>query len=341
MPHEVTIRADGRAEAFYGSNNPAWHNLGKVVEGTLNSADAIKAAGLDWTVGTEPLFTSDMVEVKGYVRTFRQDTRETLGVVTDAYEVVQNVEAFDFMDGLAADGIMKYETAMSLRGGRVVVLLAVMPVVYEIVQGDAIKPYILFATGHDGARGVSVLPTATRVVCANTLRAAEQGQARKTLSMRHTASIKDRLIQAQRLITTAGKTFEANIAAARQMVGRQITDAKFYEYVGKLWPKPAADAGERTKNNYSRTLKVLEANYFRDAKQQIAGIARTPWAAYNAVSQQIDHPHKTYEQIKRERGEGMADRIKRRENHFTSTMIGTDAEFKMEAFQLAQELVTA
>jgi phage/plasmid-like protein (TIGR03299 family) len=342
VAHEITIRADGRAEAFYGMNNPAWHNLGTVVAGTLASAEAIKAAGLDWEVKTEPVYTSDMQPVEGWQRTFRSDNRETLGVVTDGYEVVQNSEAFDFVDGLAQDGIMQYETAMSLRGGRVVVLLAKMPQVFEIVAGDKVAPYILLATGHDGGRGISVMPTAVRVVCANTLRAAESaGAKRKALSMKHTRSIKERLTLAQRLITAAGKSFEANIATARQMCGRQISDAMFYQYVGKLWPKPEASAGERTHGNYSRAMRSLEANYFRDAKQQIAGIARTPWAAYNAVSQYIDHPTKTPEQYKRERQEGSADRTRRRENHFTSTMMGTGADFKMEAYELAQELATA
>lgn len=44
MPHEISVRTDGRAEAFFSMNEPAWHGLGKVVAGTLNSADALLAA---------------------------------------------------------------------------------------------------------------------------------------------------------------------------------------------------------------------------------------------------------------------------------------------------------
>lgn len=339
MAHEITVRSDGRAEAFYGSNTPAWHNLGTVVSGTLNSEQAIEAAGLGWEVGTEPIYDADQNAIEGFQRTYRKDTRATLGVVTAGYEVVQNREAFDFMDGLLQDGIMQYETAMSLRGGKCIVILASMPKSWEIVAGDTVKPYILLTTGHDGGRGISLMPTAIRVVCANTLRAAESGGAkRKALSMKHTKSVRDRLEVASKLLTQAGKTFEANIEISRRMVGKQISDARFYEYVGKLWPKPADDAGERTKGNYRRALEALEFNYFKDAKQQIAGIARTPWAAYNAVSQLIDHPAKTAEQEKREREESPDKKLVRRENHFATTLLGADADFKLDAFELAQAL---
>ena len=44
MPHEI--------ETMFSARIPAWHKLGTVTEGALNSADAIVQAGLDWTVST-------------------------------------------------------------------------------------------------------------------------------------------------------------------------------------------------------------------------------------------------------------------------------------------------
>src|SRR6266699_3339319 len=109
MAHELSIREDGRVEAFFGSKEPAWHGLGMVVDGTPSSAEAIELAGLGWEVGTEPIYPADMQPIEGWRRTIRQDSKATLGVVTDGYNVVQNREAFDFIDGLLQDGLMKYE----------------------------------------------------------------------------------------------------------------------------------------------------------------------------------------------------------------------------------------
>ena len=341
MAHEISVRSDGRAEAFFGMNEPAWHGLGKVVAGTLNSAQAIEAAGLDWTVTSDPIFDQDGKEIEGYRVNRRSDSKAALGIVSDDYQIVDNREAFDFVDGLLADGVMKYETAGALKGGRVIWMLATMPGEFEVVAGDAMRRYVLLSTAHDGSRAVQVSPTSIRVVCANTLRMADRAAGKNILAIRHTESVKQRLQIAQQVLTQANKSFDANLESARRLVGRQISDAMFYQYIGKLWPEPEASAGERTKNNYSRAIRALENNYFHDAKQQIAGIARTPWAAYNAVTQLIDHPKKSIEQANREARESLADKARRKENHFASVMMGAGASFKQEAFDAACELVQA
>lgn len=339
MAHELSI-VDGQAEAFFGSNVPAWHGLGTVVAGTLSSAAAIEAAHLGWTVGIEDIFTADMKPIEGWKRTYRQDTRDTLGVVTDGYNVVQNVEAFDFIDSLLQDGVMQYETAGALRGGRVIWALATIPGSIEVAQGDAMKRYILLSTGHDGSKAVTVAPTTVRVVCANTLAMADRETRKNKLSIRHTDSVKDRLNLASKLLREAGATFDQNIAQARKLCGRQISDADFYSYIGKLYPAPLQSAGDRTKSNHKRLMDELRRNYFTDAKQNIDGIKRTPWAAYNAVTQMIDHPTKSYEQQTRERREGSADKLARKERHFQSVLMGAGAAEKQQAFDLAIELVS-
>lgn len=339
MAHEISIRADGRAEAFFGSSKPAWHGLGTVVANTPSSADAIELAGLNWEVACEPIFTADMQQIDGHKRTYRADTKATLGVVTDGYHVVQNAQAFAFVDGLLADGIVKYESAGALKGGRIVWLLAHMPGDFEVAAGDTLKRYVLLSTGHDGSRAVTVQPTTVRVVCANTLAMADRAAAGKKLAIRHTESVHDRMALAQRLLTEAGRTFDANLASARKLCGRQISDQAFRDYLAALYPAPAASSGDRTKGNHRKTVDAISSGYFSARTNNLAGISRTPWAAYNAVTEYIDHPPKSWEQSQRERKEDTADRQKRAENHFSSVLLGSGAAEKQSAFNLALELV--
>ena len=42
---------------FFASNTPAWHGLGKVLDNPPTTAEAIKAAGLDWQVNEQAIFT--------------------------------------------------------------------------------------------------------------------------------------------------------------------------------------------------------------------------------------------------------------------------------------------
>ena len=89
------------------------------------SEEALIAAGLNWNVVQEPIYTTENEPIKGYKANVRDSDRKVLGVVTDRYKVVQNHEAFSFTDELLGQGV-KYETAGSLQEGRKVWLLAHM-----------------------------------------------------------------------------------------------------------------------------------------------------------------------------------------------------------------------
>ena len=125
---------------FYVREVP-WHGLGVRVEETLDSAQALEAAGLDWKVVQKPIYTADIVCSSGKVYTsdeklipnFKANVRDSdgsvLGVVSDRYRIVQNEEAFAFTDALLGEGV-RYETAGSLQNGRKVWMLAKLPEKY-------------------------------------------------------------------------------------------------------------------------------------------------------------------------------------------------------------------
>ena len=178
MSHEITIRHDGSAEAAYALT-PAWHGLGTVVQHTMTSQEAIILAQLNWSVKQVPIFARvppGPNEVQGFTEyrinnrwaNIRTDTDAILGLVGTTYKVVQNRDAFDFVDGLHQDGIIKYESAGSLKGGKIVWLLARMPEEFMLASGDVQRKYILFSTSHDGSGTIRCLPTSVRVVCWNT-----------------------------------------------------------------------------------------------------------------------------------------------------------------------------
>jgi hypothetical protein len=98
---EVTINGQRIVEAMY-ANKPAWHGLGQIFDaaGTLapDSETAIELAHLDWNVCKEPIALMDGRKVDDYFALVRQDTRNALYVVGNEYEVLQNREAFAFLD---------------------------------------------------------------------------------------------------------------------------------------------------------------------------------------------------------------------------------------------------
>src|SRR5205823_14499225 len=110
------------------------------------------------------------------------------GIVSDEYEVVENRDAFQFLDTLIGPEL-QFETAGSLWGGRRVWVLARLPQYVEF-GGDPSATYIYVANSHDGSMAVTAAITPIRIVCANTLGAAlRESQhgvaAQRTFRFRH------------------------------------------------------------------------------------------------------------------------------------------------------------
>ena len=94
-----------------------WHGLGTRVEEAPTSTDALRMAGLDWSVVQRNIQVCGGAKIKNYKANVRDSDGTVLGVVSDRYKIVQNAEAFEFTDSLIG-GEVRYETAGSLNGGR-------------------------------------------------------------------------------------------------------------------------------------------------------------------------------------------------------------------------------
>jgi len=213
MAHNLNYNQQTGKHSFFSVKEKAWHGLGTIIENYPTSAEAIKYAGLDYTVEKRPLFTIDGnnnafsngeaipdIEVPNYFATARADNDEVLGVVGNDYEVVQNVNAFDFFDSIVGgkEGIL-YETAGALGKGERIFITAKLPDYIRVGRDDLIEQYLFLTTSHDGFGSITAAFTPIRIVCNNTLNAALQGAA-NTIKIRHTASAHDKLKQAHKLL---------------------------------------------------------------------------------------------------------------------------------------------
>ena len=65
MAHNLNYNEENKEYSFFSVKERAWHGLGKIVDQYPTSAEAIKFAGLDYTVEKRPLFTYDSENHKG------------------------------------------------------------------------------------------------------------------------------------------------------------------------------------------------------------------------------------------------------------------------------------
>lgn len=267
---------------FYVRETP-WHGLGTRVNEALNSKEALIAAGLNWNVVQEPIYTEIEELVEGYKANIRDVDRKVLGVVTDRYKIVQNQEAFAFTDELLGEGV-RYETAGSLQGGRKVWLLAHLPHEY-IISGERISPYLVFFNSHDGSGAIKAAITPIRVVCQNTLNLA-LSTAKRSWSMIHTGDIKgkmqeakDTLFMAEKYMDNLGKEFET-------LRKKKLTDQQVLEYIEILLPLEE-DSTPQQIRNMKRLREDMKMRYF-DAPD-LKDVGKNAYAFVNAVSDFATH----------------------------------------------------
>lgn len=233
---------------FYVREVP-WHGLGTRVEEALTSADALRIAGLDWLVEQKPIQVCGGNRIENFKANIRSTDGKVLGVVSDRYQIVQNVEAFDFTDELIG-GDVRYETAGSLQEGKKVWMLAKMP--STKVVGDDVEPYLCFSNTHDGSGAIRICMTPIRVVCNNTLNLAFSGASRQW-STRHTGDLKYKMQEARLCLELAEKYMDGLASYADRLANTTITDEQLDKLLAEMFPVDEEKDGERKKNSAKKS----------------------------------------------------------------------------------------
>jgi phage/plasmid-like protein (TIGR03299 family) len=305
MSHGITS-----SDSMYSVRELPWHGLGAVLDEYPASIDeALQKAGLawrvthgdvvvvkraDWTDDFGIEHPAELIPARGFKANLREDTGEVLGIVSGEYEVVENVDAFRFLDALIGSE-MHFETAGSLWGGRRVWVLARLPEYVEL-GGDLSATYIYVANSHDGSMAVTAAVTPIRIVCANTLgaalRQAERGaSAQRTFRFRHTGNLQGKFAEAR---TVLGMTidYQAQFKTVADQLARESIGPDRLErtVLRHLWTIDE-DTGKLARQHRQRTIESVLAIF---AGRGVAGdtTGNSPaskWCAWNAIAEQLDY----------------------------------------------------
>ena len=259
-----------------------WHGMGTCVQTAPDSKTALITAGLDWKVVKKDVYV-DNILADGYKANIRDSDNSILGIVTDRYKIVQNDDAFAFVDNLVDGSNTTYETAGSLRNGKTVWMLAKMP--DEKILGDDIEQYLCFTNTHDGTGSVKVFFTPIRVVCANTLSAAIESAPRSWYAT-HTGNIQGKLHEAQETLFRAEACMKALKTDADELVKKKFSDLQIASMINQLFPEVTSDMSERQKENIMTMKKKFITCYNMDDLQNFKG---TGWGFVNAAADYAAH----------------------------------------------------
>jgi phage/plasmid-like protein (TIGR03299 family) len=227
----------------------------------------------------------------------RLDTGEILGKGTKDYECLQPVDAFGFCDAALGEGLVEYRCAGTLKGSRVIWILASLPGFMKLPGDDIVTKYLLLATSFDGSMSVWILITPIRVVCWNTLQAAITGAVNEAHSRHsvgkaivrfwHTRGIRERVFNYAAELAKIRDHYTQTEQVYNLLARRQLTEEEVKTYIEAVFPirEDAIRPGKMMAIR-DRVRNLFEGEGLGSKLESAKG---TAWGLYNAVSEWTDH----------------------------------------------------
>ena len=371
MAHDINIE-NGKA-AFFSLRESAWHGLGQVVQAPVSDDKVLELAGLGWQVEKQPLYRSDMTPITDHVAIVRMDTQKTLGIVGKDFTPIQNdylINWFRALDGFADVTI---ETAGALGDGETVWVLARCKGLHFDLGGDEHQGFMSMTNGHAGNRKLMLTPTMIRQVCANTTRMITQQKRENTVAsgweLRHTANIVDNLERIRELYARTTKAWAVTEEALRMLAKMPASDEAITRLATEPWVDPkrakddanaperaireALEADERAaagegpdeteRVNVMREMRIqsIRSTFESPTCTRYASTRGTLFAAYNAVTEYLDHDAPSRVQGMKEMDEATRKRAVAMKRFESANFGGHNDKIKARAFKLAMELAGA
>lgn len=309
-------------------NEPAWHGAGIVVEDEVLTKQRVfeELPLLASPVVKVPLYAAHVdstgaahvVNTNGHHALVREADSKMLSVVQGRYTICQNDELFDFAEAIVAEsaqlgdaddvwmpesaregGPAIWKTAGTLKDGKVTWGMLRLPgdIAIAGIPGERLVPFLSVRNTFDRSGGVAAAVHWTRIVCANTLGMAF-GEAPRSFSIRHTESLKGRLMQARQALGmtyTYGKALE-DLGA--EMLRVDVTPRQFRRYLRDLMPLTLeAVESKKVRENIMGLREGLFHVY--DQAPNLQEIKGTAWGAYQATiefEQHVRYPERTPDQ---------------------------------------------
>lgn len=311
----------GRVAAVYGNNRPAWTRLGTVYTDDVTTLDLRSHPELNWHISKKPMAVwtpNGWTEDTDAFSLHRDDTgaKLTTQPVGSRYQVIQNVDSWNFLDKVVGRNGARYDAVGSIYGGREMFASVHMPKhAYKVGNHSTIDPYILFIKKNDGSGCDIAFGTEVRAECANTKRLALAGRKGKGIAIRHTGDISGKIADAQEALGLTVQAFEtakdetfalaaATLPCTFDTYAHQVLDAALgithaetlqgadalARAIARTQANADIDALRKTINRKINSREaIFEDCLHRYESRTQNGTRGTAWGAYNAMSESADH----------------------------------------------------
>lgn len=276
-----------------------WVESGTTLDNPKSIEETLEQCGLNWSVSKrklftqgeenfpgvvmngEPLTTPTLFELPNYHAIMRNDINHPLGVVSDRFEPLQNVDGFSVLNHML--GEVEIVTAGCFDEGKTVWVLAKVPG-HILVGGNPTEQFILFRNGHDGKTSAGYCLTPIVVVCKNTLSLAWSGTKNK-FSLNHTGNMKERILEAQKILGITSIYYDKYKMMGDSLAQQKLSEKKLLDiFMKTLYPNGVGDS-DRAKDSADSAKLALEQIL---SGPTLGNAANTKWGGINAIGEYLD-----------------------------------------------------
>lgn len=256
-----------------------WTNIGANISKATTVEEALKLSHLDYTVEKVPIYLADGTPIPGAFCTKRENSNTTYGVVGSQFEIVQNIEGFDFINSMVPEGLKFLKAG---ENHKFIYIIAQLPE-FDLM-GDKVAPHVIFQNSHSGSTTLKATIAPLRIVCENQFNLTFRNAANK-ISLRHTKSIKGRLHTAQEVLIHSSEYISEFQKQAILMAQEKVSKAQvdhlldgIFEIKDEFNPTQV----RRMEEKRERFLAAYQAN----DNQNFIG---TKWGLVNAYTDFVTH----------------------------------------------------
>jgi len=276
-----------------------WTNIGANITKATTVEEALKLSHLDYTVEKVPVFLENGTPIPGTFCTKRENSDWTYGVVGSQFEIVQNIEGFDFINSMIPEGLKFLKAG---ENHKFIYIIAQLPE-FDLM-GDKVAPHVIFQNSHSGNTTLKATIAPLRIVCENQFNLTFRKVANK-ISLRHTKSIKGKLHTAQEVLIHSSDYISEFQKEAILLAQKKVSKSQVDHLLDDIFEIKEEFNPTQVRRMEEKRDRFLAA-YQAEDNQNFIG---TQWGLVNAYTDFVTH-----KPLKK-------DTIQAQENHFIKTTL--------------------
>jgi phage/plasmid-like protein (TIGR03299 family) len=256
-----------------------WNGLGIDVRGSKNVQEAIVRAGLDYTVEKQAIKTENGVKIPDRYATVRTRDKKIYDIVSDRYQVIQNMDAFDFVNNISPD--LEFVKAGETKSG-IVWIIGELPEVD--ILGDSFKPSVLFQNSFSGKSKISAAICPIRLACQNQFNFAFR-KANNTVKILHLGDVEGKMREGNEVLKANAEFMEEIRTQAEKYARVRLSRSQLDQVIDNMFPV------QEEMNSYAKFKMEESRERFKRAynSDDNGNFRGTAWGLFNAYSDFITH----------------------------------------------------